>query len=116
MRLDPPELGSVDATLNLGPNGLHVELVASSPDAAQALQASAHQLSSSLGATVTVSHSGPGSLGGFGGSAPGSGGGAGNPGDHGGSSQHRLFEDPGPIVADTPVDDPGNRGEILVRA
>jgi len=116
VRLDPPELGNVDATLNLGPDGLHVELVASTPDAAQSLQASAHQLSFSLGATVTVSHSGAASPGGFGGSAPGSGGGAGNPGDPGGSPQHRMFEDPAPVAANQLADDPGGRGEILVRA
>lgn len=113
VRLDPPEMGSVDATLSLGPTGLHVELVASTPDATQALLSATHQLSNALGGKVTVAHPGPGS---FGGTSAGDGGGAGDRGHPGSRRPGPQLSDPSPIVANPLIADPRNDGEILVRA
>lgn len=63
--LSPPELGQVQASLSLGPGGLTVVLVPSTALAQQALQQASHQISQSIGGSVSV-HA-PGAQGGHGG-------------------------------------------------
>jgi hypothetical protein len=55
VHLDPPELGQVQATLTLGPNGLEVLLVPSTSLAQQALQQASRQIAQSIGGNAPVS-------------------------------------------------------------
>jgi flagellar hook-length control protein FliK len=65
VRLDPPELGQVQATLSLGQDGLSVVLVTSTQLAQQVLQQASHQIAASIGKSASVSvHAGAAHTGG----------------------------------------------------
>lgn len=55
VRLDPPELGQVQATVSYGASGLDIVLVPSTTQGQQVLQQASHQIAANIGSNATVS-------------------------------------------------------------